>query len=273
MSVIDLIKSNNSEEPSPFLSEATTPAGKEIGKTLGNVFYFVFNRLNFSVEKLRIKQAESLDKFKEDIRNELTQIPEEKLIEPQLNLLGPALEASRFYIENDELRKMFSRLIAASMNKDTAENVQPSFVEIIKQLSPLDAANLEILANNNNKLPIASFHILHNNGGRTTFSQHVFLSNPNITDIVKQSTSISNLCRLGLIEIDYGRRLVDESRYHDFENHPAYLDLKNSLQKMNEEFENMHAVSTEIEKGIVRSTPFGELFMIICVGSYKESNT
>ncbi|MBT2721454.1 DUF4393 domain-containing protein [Bacillus sp. ISL-46] len=61
------------------------------------------------------------------------------MIEPPLSIVGPALEASKFYIEEEELRSMFAKVVAASMDNRQASYVHPAFIEIIKQLSPVDA--------------------------------------------------------------------------------------------------------------------------------------
>ena len=48
--------------------------------------------------------------------------------------MGPALEdVLKYYCNVDVIRKMFVKLIAASMNKES--HVHPAFGEIIKQLS------------------------------------------------------------------------------------------------------------------------------------------
>ncbi len=84
-----------------------------------------------------------------------------------MSIVGPALEASRYYIEEEELRKMFAKLIASSMNKNKSEIsiTHPSFVEIIKQLTPLDAQILDFIINNNQTAPIVRIGIKYPNGG------------------------------------------------------------------------------------------------------------
>ena len=66
----------------------------------------------------------------------------EKRRDPSLAVVGPAIEASKFYIEEEDMREMFANLIAASMDDRLTNEVHSSYVEIIKQLSPLDAQNL-----------------------------------------------------------------------------------------------------------------------------------
>jgi len=202
-----------------FLDYCVSPAAKEIGRTLSNIFYLIFNPINYPIEKLRIKQAENLKKYAHDIQVELNKIPEDKLVEPRLSIVGPALEASKYYIEEDEIRQMFAKLIASSMNTDTMSKVHHSIIEIIKQLSPLDASNLAIIFDKK-VLPIAKFMLQKPNSGEgIDIKTHIFLSNQKISDIDVISASISNLIRLGLVEVDYLSSLVNDSFYDVFKEH------------------------------------------------------
>ncbi len=106
-----------------FLDNAVSPPAKEIGKTLANIFYTIFSSINYNVEKLKIKHAKNLEKYAVDIQNELNTIPEENLVEPKLSIIGPTLEASKFYIEEEAIRKMFAKLIASSVNSSVNFNV------------------------------------------------------------------------------------------------------------------------------------------------------
>lgn len=69
----------------------------------------------------------------------LSSIPEEKIVEPDLMIAGPTLEALKYTYDKDELRNMYLNLLTSSMNKDIEEKAHPSYVEIIRQLTPLDA--------------------------------------------------------------------------------------------------------------------------------------
>lgn len=95
-------------------------------------------------EKRRLIMEE---KFIPSIAEKIAKIPDENLQEPKMSILGPTLEASKFYIEEEEIREMFSNLIAASMDSTYNGIVQHSFVEIIKQLSSYDAKFLSAIQN------------------------------------------------------------------------------------------------------------------------------
>lgn len=245
-----------------FLDNAITPPAKEIGNTLGNIFYAIFSPINYSVEKLKIKQSENLKKYESDIQSELTKIPEDKLIEPNLSVVGPALDASKYYIEDSELRRMFAKLIASSMNSDTTSTAHPAFVEIIKQLTPLDASNLSFISSSlNTSLPIAEYQLVKANGNQVTIQTNVFLSNKSNLNIYEQAASITNLYRLGLINVEYDRWISDLNLYSIFKTHNLFLDYSRKVASGTiVGFEKV-----DIQKGTISSTPFGKNFFKICL--------
>lgn len=248
-----------------FLEKAATPPAQEAGRTLSNIFYAIFSIVNYPVEKMRIKHALSLKKYEEDINNELNKISEENLVEPPLNVVGPALEASKFYIDEDELRKMFAKLIASCMNAETNQIVHNSFVEIIKQLSPLDAQNLMIIKDHGS-LPIAIYSAILNNEQNSNIDlcTHVFLSNPNNNNIDRQASSISNLIRLGLINISYDSYLNNEDLYSIFYNDPKFIYYKNNIEIELKNNPQARFKSLDLKKGVIDISPLGKDFATIC---------
>lgn len=246
-----------------FLDNAITPPAKEIGKTLGNIFYAIFSPINFNVEKLKIKHAENLKKYANDIRNELNKVPEDKLIEPKLSIIGPALEASKFYIEEEEMRKMFAKLIATTMNSDTSSKAHPSFIEIIKQLTP-DEAKIISIYKPYRYYPLITVKakLLNNKGYKTILENYSHIgiyakcTNPNLTP-----SYLINLTRLGLGEITYNHYLTAKGVYDSLYNDPNIIVLCNKI-KSNPEFEGF-----EIFKGFFKFSTFGEQFYEACVAS------
>lgn len=90
------------------------------------------------VIKAKARRDNNLKLFLEDLNKKVNEIPEDKLQEPPLNIVGPALDdVAKFYYDEEYLRKLFANLIASSMNKDCY--VHPSFIKTIEQLSPDDA--------------------------------------------------------------------------------------------------------------------------------------
>ncbi|KAA0764402.1 DUF4393 domain-containing protein [Bacillus sp. SH5-2] len=260
-----------------FLDEAVTPVAQRAGNTLSSIWGIVFGGIDIYAEKTQIKRVHALNQFKEELEQAVASIPEENIIEPPLHIVGPSLEASKYYFENDKLRRMFTKLIAASFNKETISNAHPSFVEIIKQLSPLDAINL-YLFQEREALPIAHYKYITNRGGSITFKTNVFLESTQNMDVDLNSTSISNLNRLGLISISYSEQLQLKELYEKFSTAPFY---KNELQEVKRNIPNININNSEtvnesaeerppyldifITNGIASLTPLGKSFIRTCI--------
>ena len=118
------------------LSDAPT---KSIGQTLSDAWFLVFGGISHQANKRRMKYAHDLEVYNYELSQAITNVPPENLIEPDIQTTAQALENSKYCIESEELRKMFVNLISKSMNSDYIQKVHPSFAEIIKQMSPVDA--------------------------------------------------------------------------------------------------------------------------------------
>ncbi|GAK01493.1 DUF4393 domain-containing protein [Geomicrobium sp. JCM 19055] len=196
--------------------------------------------------------------LKKSIEDKTQNIPEENLVEPKLHVVGPAIEASKYYIDSEELREMFSSLISASIDNRKSDLVHPSFVELIKQLSPLDAQNLKLFKGVY-QFPICEYRgVTKKDKAYITRYTNVFLQNPKVSDHNLISSSMSNLDRLGLIYISYSNFISDETFYDKFKNTSIYKKLKHEIGRNGDE-------SLEIRKGLTQPTPIGNDFIKICL--------
>lgn len=226
-------------------------------ETFSQLWYYNFGyKMDIKVRQ-RKQEVENL--FLKDIVTEVSNIPIDQRQEPKLSVLGPALEASKYYIDDEELRSLFAKLIAASMDNSKNEVLQPAFVEIIKQMSPIDAKNLINLYDIKDKQnPIVSI-ILESKDSKNykEVFDHFYIENIGNISHVRVASSLLNLKRLGLIEINYGVFLSDENRYLSYENHPIINQFKNEY---NDDFH-----SIKLKKGLIKITNFGMDFCKICI--------
>lgn len=111
--------------------------------TLNLLWQATFGRVDKPLEEYLAKRNHDKIKYIEEIDKETSKIPVDKIKqEIDISLVGPALEASKYYIGNAVLRSMFAKLIAASLDRRHNGKVHHAFVEIIKQMNPLDAQML-----------------------------------------------------------------------------------------------------------------------------------
>ena len=131
----------------PIYDDAIKPVALETGKALG----LVGRAVNVALMPLRgvVWSAEKVEHWLENkVATKLSDVPPENIVSPDLQIAGPTIEALKFTAEKPTLQEMFAGVMAGAMNKDTCEDVHPSFVEKIKNLSELDAVLFSYLATN-----------------------------------------------------------------------------------------------------------------------------
>lgn len=249
------------------------PPSKVIGNALSDLLNIAFGYLlHEKSEEKRLKSQKHIEELSKKLNENVSSIPEEHRIPPKKSIVGPALEATKYYFEEDEIREMFENLITNSMDNRQSAKVHPSFTEIIKQMSPLDAQNLKLFEHKA-QLPIVQFKAKSRDdiNKYIQVATNVFISNTDCQDIDLQAVSISSLCRIGLLEIRYGEYLTDNSIYEPFLSLPIYNDTKNQLDLLNiasdkfPEITNKEKYYLHYEKGVVQLTPLGNTFISVCL--------
>lgn len=210
------------------------PTSKSIGENVGLLVDGVMGWLGYWGQKQQIKRRAYLEEYKKQIDQKIAKIPEENLIEPPVRVVGPAIEASKFFIEEATCREMFAELIASSCNRAVSGAVHPSFIEIIKQLSPLDAQFL-LLLKKQSTFPIAELTEEDANGLLTPYYNILFdfMAVPNdftYTEHLDLSKTIDMLIRFGLL-IKNDRILQLNYDYSGFKNHWLYGAAERALKE------------------------------------------
>lgn len=245
--------------PDPISKAIVTPTNnilnptcKSIGKGLGNLFNIIFNPFHYFNKKQKIKYLYKLKQYQQNLQNKINNIPEEKLCEPDLQTVGTALENSKFCIDSDELTEMFAKLISSSINIDTKDFVHPAFSEIIKQMTPLEAKIISYLKNKE-VFPICKYLEIVEDGYKI-ITTNILIYQDNENNIDKNSYSVTNLERLGLVSITYSDRIIDDNEYNPYEDFKSRL--VNDLLPIDK---------ITMRKGYVSITPLGKQFVKVCI--------
>lgn len=239
------------------LANLTDKPATAIGTTIADLWYLACGGISAAADRKRLRIAHSLDLLKKELDEKLKKIPEEKLIEPSTQIVLTALQDAQYCVENETLRNMFSNLIAASANEDSANFVHPSFSGIIRQMNTLDAKNA-MLFKRRKMFPIVTLSLTKKNGGMNSIYKTIFLGNPEIQDVTKQSMSITFLSRLGLLTIVTDGWMTNDSVYEPFHKLPEYVKLQ-SLVTNESEFKEVN-----VGKGYVELNTFGAQFLSVC---------
>ena len=217
-----------------------------------------------------VKKANALFKYKlEDFKNELEQklssIPEEKLVEPDLMIAGPALEALKYTYDKEELKNMYLNLLTSSMNKDIKDKAHPSYVEIIRQLTPLDAKVFKRLQDLGQ---VACAHAIlkidnSNKVYSSAYPNYIVMELLDLGDEFHLSTSISNLIRLGLIH--HEDNSINGFDYNCFKTVNIIVNNKIVLDNMNRAEGNGITTSIDIQGQVIMQNDFGRSFADTCL--------
>ncbi|KRM73022.1 DUF4393 domain-containing protein [Lacticaseibacillus brantae] len=186
------------------------------------------------------------NEFKQAVGERLAKISEENLKLPNKNIASPTMEATENYIQDKEIRDMFAALLASSADRSKEHFVRPAFVQIIKEMSPIDS---KILATLGRVEPVA--RIIQYKEGESQYRvvrEGIIPGSDTFGTPNMVASSLYNLQRLGLIDIKYDLAVANESRYDD---------LKTSIQFNQVQKDNP---TLDLQLGSAAITPFGQDF-------------
>ena len=200
------------------------------------------------------------DFLENKVAEKLENVPEERITTPPPNVAGPAIEALKFAGQDETLQDMFANLIANSLDSKTALEAHPSFVDIIKSLSPDEGLILKLFGSAQ-QFPLVDiklvnktgngFHIINRNVsliGVTACCKHQGLT-PNYLD---------NLCRLGILEIPSNRKINDSKPYDAITNEPSVKQLK-------QQFDGNEIHNIGFDYKMITVTGIGRQFISACI--------
>ena len=191
----------------------------------------------------------------------IDQIPESNKVEPSLQVVSQALECSKYCVSSEELRKLFVNLISGSINSDYEPYVHPSFAEIIKQMSSIDAQLLREFPTTESGTAPTVDYVIENLRSHTcqTKLKNIIITRLTDCDIDQVSKGVSSLHRLGLISINKELSHADKSLY-DFFLQTDYYEKESLLAKA------LHPnCQLSILKYVSYLTPLGMDFVRVCI--------
>lgn len=253
-----MIKINTEEKigiASQVYNDALKPTAQEFGKTLCLIPKAINAALSPLREWISVKEY-NIAKTEQLLAHKLENLNPEKITTPKPYVAVPAIQALSYSMDSSDLRNLYANLLAKSMNVDTQDNVHPSFVEIIKQLSPLDAQLFNILCSDGanpiidlkrkEKGSIGSIDLV-NNIMNIDIASHEFIA-----------LSINNLERLNLISIPDDVQYANDNLYKPFYDHPIY---KKHLKLC----KSIGSYELIIIKKSISITDIGKSFYNICI--------
>lgn len=175
-------------------------AVKESGEALQAIVGLFNNVVLHPIKLANINFRYKLEQFEEDLRSKVSKIPEVNLVEPDISISGPTIEALKYTFDKKELREMYLNLLSSAMNSDLSSEVHPAFVEIIRGMGALDAVVFKEISKTH-QFPVSYLRLTY--GDKYLPSAVPSMFAPDLLeygDPFLISKSLVNLGRLGLVE-------------------------------------------------------------------------
>lgn len=254
------------------ITKVTDKPAEEVGNSLTEYVKFstrvgkVINALFSNVDRWALIKEYNYKETKVVLENKLKYIEENKIVSPENYIAIPVLQALSYSMDNDELRNLFANILANAMNSDIKDKVRPAFVDIIKQLSPIDVRLFNYIGNlnqNNRLVECVHIELVNVHANSLTFP-YVICYNEKAKDIV---VAIENLMRCNLLYDTISRGYILDVP-------DDYYAINSSEDKISfERFENWNSLKPYFEQGYVIEnvhfcgidlTELGKEFYTIC---------
>ena len=232
-----MVKKMNENETTKFVKEVAgnliRSTAKSVQQNLESAIDGVMGWLRCWGEKQKILQEKYLEDFKKRVSTKISDVPQEDLVEPSVSIVGPIVEACKYYYEDTHYQEMFSELLASACDQRHVHAIHPSFVEILKQLAPLDAKLLSMFKHHGT-YALCDVQEIHRDGLITPYTQSLFdfkdkQGEFTLEEHLGLTSSLDNLARLGVVMKN--RDIIELSYNYDaFQNHfmyKSYLSTKN----------------------------------------------
>lgn len=249
-------------------SDTVHPAAQNLGEIFGTITGFFNHVVMYPLKLINNKYELKAKEFRERLENDYKNIPEQNVAEPDLHIVGPALESLKYNIMDDDLANMFANLLISNMDTDTKGLCTPAFIRIIEQMSPNDAKVFKAIYEYCQKNPGVAVceikFVLDENKDRIATVQlpkHIVDINLFQMDPYQISKSIQMLARLGLVDIDYLTSFVDDKVYQKLIEQDYYKTTHNLLEsKTHKKF-----IPTINIEGIITINELSQDFATVCL--------
>lgn len=239
--------------------ELVKPAAAEVGETLRRCV-----RVALAPIRATVWGAEQLEEFIfSTVTEKLEGVDPNNISTPPLTVAGPVIEALRFAHEDEALRDMYATLLATSMDSSTVGKAHPSFVEVIRQMTPDEARLLTNMATVTDRPFITIRRGVKDKMAFGTWDLEWPLATkytelPGLARPELMQTYLKNLERLGLIDLVTDATLSEEGHYDDLR---TWDPIKKIIDSLNAD----EAHFPIFVNGFIRFTPYGQMFVQACV--------
>lgn len=245
--------------------DALQPTVQEVGKFAARIPRAI-NAAFSGLDKWILNKEYAIDETKKLLEKKLENVNPDKIVEPEAYVAVPAIQAISYSMNSEELRNLYANLLAKAMNSDSKDMVHPSFVEIIKQMSPLDSIIFKTIMERDVNPIIDLLYAKIDDPDFPIPSASRFIAT-NITDLNISSVesigvSIDNLVKQGLITIPKDESYANEHFYNCILTSPYYIEQQKTHPKTYDGF------TFYPNKKMINKSNLGIAFYKICLHDF-----
>lgn len=190
---------------------------------------------------------------------ELSKRLPQQIVPPSARIVVPSLQGASVSDEED-VRKMYAKLLASSMDSSTTQETHPAFPRIIDQMSTNDAKLMMKIFEINDSIPVASVQITFDDKYLPYATPHYYSPYfDELDDPWAISLSIENLSRLQLINLFEGS--VNSYDYEKFKTMPFVVDRFEFAKERNP----TRDLTIKVNKYVIQQNDFGKRFAKLCM--------
>lgn len=242
--------------------DALQPTVQEVGKFTARIPRAI-NAAFSGLDKWILNKEYAIDDTKKLLEQKLKNIDPEKIVPPEAYVAVPTIQAISYSMNSEELRNLYANLLAKAMNSDTKNLVHPSFIEIIKQMSPIDSLVFKtIMERDANPLIDLVYEKVNNPDFYIPVASNTIATNIYDIDIAPIeiiSISIDNLVKQSLITIPVDKFYTNEYLYDKLITSQYYITQQKMHPERSDGFKFSH------KKHLIEKTNLGKAFYNTCV--------
>lgn len=140
--------------------ELIQPPANSLGRAGKDILDGVFNLALGPVRKYNIVKDKELEDFANKINNKTEEIAPENRDSSKIGLVLKSIEDSKYQLNEETMRELFSTLISNSLDKSKNSNLTPKYSEILSNMSVSEALLLHRMYNSYHQLvPSIDIHL------------------------------------------------------------------------------------------------------------------
>ena len=132
------------------IKKVLNPIANEVGNTFSDIWFLAIGGFtHHKVERRLVEYEADLEKHKAEIEKDIADIPKENLCDADMQIIGKILEKSKYCADKQKIRKIFAKMVAASMDNRKKKFVSPYLIDLLGNMSENDVVCFLFVATGN----------------------------------------------------------------------------------------------------------------------------